>query len=87
MPRFEIDITEANARNIEEMMALCGASTKKEFFNYALTLLAWVIKQVQEGRIIASIDDTHRVCRELDLQPAFGQIKRKFDSDATVSSG
>ena len=44
-----------------------GLRTRKDLVNNALTLLSWAVNQTQEGRIIASINETDRTYREVLL--------------------
>ncbi len=63
--------------DFEELMTLSGATTKRDCVNTAITLLAWTLRQVQEGRKIVSLDDEQKVCRELDLQPLFAEVRKR----------
>ena len=55
--RVQIDLAEARVRELEELMKVCGVSTKKELFNNALTLLEWAVREVRKGNSIASVND------------------------------
>jgi hypothetical protein len=37
-----------------------GVATRKDFFNQALSLLVWAIKERKKGRIIASVDEARK---------------------------
>lgn len=51
---------------LERLMEEAGVSTRKDLFNYALSLLKWAIKEKKQGRKIASIDDGKHI-KELRL--------------------
>ena len=61
--QFELPIEKV--REMEEMMRLTGITTRKEFFNNALTLLAWAIHEMYMGNIIASIDEKNKKFKEV----------------------
>lgn len=52
---------------LEELKAATGSRTHKELFNNAITLLGWAIEQRQNGRIIASMDESNRNYKELQM--------------------
>jgi hypothetical protein len=65
--RIQIDVSPQKLAELEELMRLCGISTKKELINNALTLLQWAVRQVRNGRTIASIDEQEGRYRELEM--------------------
>ena len=56
--RIQLDLPQRQVRELESLMALTGVATRKDFFNGALSLMVWAIRERQKGRIIASIDET-----------------------------
>ena len=54
--RLQIEITEDQNRHILKLMDEAGLSTKKDLFNYALSLFFWAIEEVGNGNTIASIN-------------------------------
>ena len=65
--RFQFVLDESSANHIEELMYDTRVATKTQFFNDALTLLEWAIRQRREGRIIASLDGNSDTYRELSM--------------------
>ncbi len=64
--RVQFEITKEQAKKIEELMKTTGATTKKDLFNDALSMLQWAVKQVSNGRFVGSIDETNNNYRELN---------------------
>ena len=58
---------------IEALIVETGLPTKKDFFNNAVTLLAWAIREVKAGRIIASVDESQNRYKEI-LLPALENV-------------
>jgi hypothetical protein len=65
MVRVQLDLPENRVRELEKLMREVGVTTKKEFFNYALSLFRWAIKEMQDGRVIASVDTTTEQYKEM----------------------
>ena len=65
--RIQIDLAEDRVRELEEVMRLCGFATKKELFNNALTLLEWAVREVRGGNNIASVNESEKRYRELQM--------------------
>lgn len=58
--RVQLDLSQTEIERMNWMMESCGIETRKELFNNALTVLEWMVHEVQEGRKIASFDDNKR---------------------------
>jgi len=52
---------------LDATMKSVGVSNRKEFFNQAISLLTWAIREKQKGNIIASINDNDNHIRELNM--------------------
>lgn len=74
--RLQFDITEDRSKGLELLMSECGLSTKKELFNYALTLLEWAVDEVKEGHSIASVDRGNNKLHTLKM-PIFSSINKR----------
>jgi hypothetical protein len=74
MPRLQIDIAEQKLKAIEHLMEVCGFSTKKDLFNNALTLFQWAVDEKKKGNTIASISESSKNYRELQM-PALNDVK------------
>lgn len=65
--RIQFELTKRSVEEIEELMEITEVTTRKDIFNYALTLLEWAIKEKQRGRIIASVDEKKNKYKELSM--------------------
>jgi len=54
--RMQFDLPEDRLKELDSLMEKCGISTKKELFNYALTMLEWAVDESESGHDIAAID-------------------------------
>ena len=68
--KIQVEVPSENARPIDRMMEENHISSYKELFNTALTVLFWCLKEVKNGRIIASLDEETGKYKELSI-PAF----------------
>ncbi len=64
MVRIQLDLPDEQVAELDSLMEETRITTRKDLFNNALTLFMWAVKAKKAGRIIASVDDEHRV-REL----------------------
>lgn len=71
--RFQVELDEKRLNELEVLMKEIGVSTKKDMFNWALTILEWCVKERKQGRIIASVDEKAKKMKELDT-PIFGRV-------------
>lgn len=65
MPKFQIEISREKNKEIQDLMTKTGISTKREYFNTALTVLNWIIHEKERFRIIASVDEENKSYKEL----------------------
>jgi hypothetical protein len=65
MRSYQINLTVGQEDNIVNNMKLANIGSKKEYLNTAFTVFEWIIKQVQEGGIVASINYDKKVIKEL----------------------
>lgn len=72
--KIQFEIPEVKVYELEQLMKIAGASSKKELFNDALTLLEWAIDEAQKDRIIGSISKDGDSYRELQMR-AFSNAK------------
>ena len=85
MPRLQIDVTEGQVRDIEALMRKCGVGTKKELFNNAFVLLDWAVGQIEQGNVIASINEADQRYRELQM-PILNTVARRHEAEAVVEA-
>mgnify|MGYP005847460283 CR=1 FL=1 len=74
--RIQFELDGERNRALERLMAEVGVRTRKEFFNYALSLLKWAIEERRQGRRIASIDSENGRIKELEM-PIFSSMGEK----------
>ena len=76
MARLQLDLSDTQDELITELMAVCDLRTKKDVIENALMLLGWAATEVQRGLLIAAIDDTNKVYKEIET-PALMGARRK----------
>jgi len=81
--KFQFEMPEANAERLDEIAREAGVA-KKDIINNALTILDWVIEEVQAGRRICSVGDSEGRHRELvlPLLRTFASHKRSVSEQA-----
>jgi len=65
--RVNFEIDEKKLKTLNDTMEIVGVKSRKEFFNQAISLLTWAIKEKQKGNIIASINDDNHHIREVNM--------------------
>lgn len=58
--RVQLDLPEQKVIELDGLMKETGVATRKDFFNQAISLLVWAIKERKKGRIIASVDEAKK---------------------------
>ena len=87
MVRIQLDLPDEQVAELDERMAETKLRTRKELFNNALTLFDWAVKQKKAGRVIAAIDDSQDIVKEL-LMPALENVVPVVPEEAvTTRSG
>ena len=90
--RLQLELPEDAVRQLKDLMAEAGIETYKELFSNALTLLKWSVREVADGRVIASLDAKRGVYKELAM-PVFDAVARhrnaraKEPEEAPASAG
>lgn len=74
--RIQFELDGDRNKDLERLMEEVGVRTRKEFFNYALSLLKWAIEERRRGRRIASIDSENGRIKELEM-PIFSNVGEK----------
>lgn len=75
--RLQFEVTPSRLQELEVLMRTCDLSTKKELFNNALTLLEWAVKERAQGHTIASISETEKKLRELEMPVLSAAAKKE----------
>ena len=65
--RIQLEVPDATAKRLQNLMGEVGVKTYSEFFGYALTGLDWMIKERRMGRMIASADPDIKQLKELSM--------------------
>ena len=68
--RMQLELPTENVKLVKHIMDTGNIGTYKELFNTALTTLYWCMQEVQNDRIIASLDEETGKYKELSI-PAF----------------
>lgn len=71
--RFQWEVPAERAQQIEDLMESTGLRSKTDFVNNALTLLVWAVREVEAGRVIATVDEQGNRYREV-LLPALENV-------------
>ena len=83
--RLQFEVSDELAEELTALQGDIGASTKKELFNNALTLLQWAVRQVKSGKIITATDESADSYSELNM-PVF-EVARLKGQQATSPLG
>ena len=84
MVRIQLDLPDEQVAELDELMRETKMRTRKDLFNNALTLFGWAIKEKKAGRLIASIDESQEVIKEL-LMPALQQVRPEVEVGASAA--
>jgi len=82
--RFQFELPAKQAVEIEAMMSECGIETKKEFFNNALTLLKWAIRETKRGHAIAAFDEKADKFRAIHM-PILDRVAPPEESEVAAA--
>ena len=63
--KIQFDLPAKRVEEIEKLMELTRTATRKDYFNNALTLLEWAIRERYMGNTIASVDEQKGKIKEL----------------------
>ena len=74
--RVQLDMPEERIKDMQQIMAKTGVSTRKDVFENALALFEWAVNERMNGRKIASFDEKEDGFREL-LMPALASVKNE----------
>ena len=85
MVRIQLDLPDEQVAELDRRMAETKLRTRKDFFNNALTLFDWAIKQKKAGRVIAAIDSSQDIVKEL-LMPALENVSISAVQEETVGT-
>jgi metal-responsive CopG/Arc/MetJ family transcriptional regulator len=69
MLRIQLELPDEHVAELDALMNETKIRTRKELFNNALTLFEWAVKQKRAGHVIAAIDQTQQIVKELLMPP------------------
>ena len=65
--RIQLEVPEATATRLRQLMEEVGTKTYSEIFGNALTGLEWMVKERRAGRMIVSADAEIKQLKELSM--------------------
>lgn len=84
--RIQFEMDEERSEELDRLMSKLGVRTRKEFFNYALSLLKWAIKERERGHRIASIAEDGNRIKEIEM-PIFEAAATRVKSEGGDEEG
>jgi hypothetical protein len=85
MVRIQLDLPEEQVAWLDRLMVDTKLRTRKDLFNNALTLFDWAVKQKKAGSVIAAVDQSQDIVKEL-VMPALENV-REAEASARSASG
>ena len=67
--RIAFDLDHDFVKYLEKRMEKSGITSRKEYFEYALQLFAWALKESAAGKIFVALDETKNSYKELSIPP------------------
>ncbi len=65
--RFQMDVTERELAEIDQIATFAGMKTKKELILNALTLYRWAANELLYGRVVGSMDQSGNKVKQLEM--------------------
>lgn len=78
LTRIQFDLPDAKIRDLDRLMEIGGIRTRRELFNNALSIFEWAMRQREEGRTIAAIDEKSSSYRELSM-PVLDNVRPRTE--------
>ena len=78
MVRIQLELPEDQVAELDELMRATKVRTRKDLFNNALTLFDWAVKEKRAGRVIASVDESQEVVKEI-LMPSLQRVSPQIE--------
>jgi hypothetical protein len=75
--RMQIDLDEGGTSLFQYLQSTTGCASHKELLNNAISLLLWAVRQHQQGRTVASLDEEKRTYKHLDM-PLLNQVNNEL---------
>lgn len=65
--KVQLVIDRAELEELDRLQEVCRLKTRVDLFNTALTLLKWAVRHRAKGCVIAALDETHKLLKELSM--------------------
>jgi len=72
--RLQFEMTGERVKELDDLINRLGLKTRANLLNEALTLYEWAIRELESGRIIASLDEEKDQYKEIEM-PGFLAVK------------
>ncbi|HEY5574990.1 MAG TPA: LuxR C-terminal-related transcriptional regulator [Anaerolineales bacterium] len=72
--RLQFEMTRERIQELDDLVNRLGLKTRANLLNEALTLYEWAIRELESGRIIASLDEEKDQYKEIEM-PGFLAVK------------
>jgi len=82
--RIQLDMSEEQVKRLEFLMRETQLSTKKDLFNYALTLFEWAVDERKSGRLVAAVDSKENRYREIVIPPLEAAARKDIEATTSV---
>jgi hypothetical protein len=76
MAREQFELSPTQSQLLEQLMRECDLPTKKAVVENALVMMGWAVREIKGGRVIAAVDESDKLYRELTM-PALEAVRRK----------
>ena len=65
--RIQLELAEDDVQELKDLMEEARIGSYKDLFSNALTLLYWAVREVKNGRVIASLNEKEPKYKELAM--------------------
>jgi len=72
--RLQFEMTRERIQELDDLVNRLGLKTRANLLNEALTLYEWALRELESGRIIASLDEEKDQYKEIEM-PGFLAVK------------
>jgi metal-responsive CopG/Arc/MetJ family transcriptional regulator len=86
MVRIQLDMPDDQVADLDALMAETKIRTRKELFNNAITLFDWAVKQKRAGLLVAAINQSQGLVKEL-LMPSLENVGAPAEVSAGAKKG
>lgn len=80
---IQIEVPEEKVKELDALTERAGLPDRRSLFNNAITMFEWMVKELETGRIVGSIDEKERKYKELHM-PCFSHIQRTPNAEGLI---